>query len=88
MYNSDHDKSDDPDNCKDHDRLVIGPNRAQFNLLINLVGQKVKTVYQGRIQPGANMFQANLPSMKAAHLIYILRMGDKKVTGKLLQLKQ
>ena len=56
--------------------------------VFNLLGQKVKTVFQGRIQSGANTFQVNFPSMKSAQLIYVLRVGDQKVTGKLLQLSQ
>jgi PKD repeat protein len=56
--------------------------------LFNMLGQKVKTVFQGRILSGANTFQVNLPFMKSAQLIYVLRVGDKKVTGKLLQLNK
>jgi hypothetical protein len=56
--------------------------------LFNSLGQKVKTVFQGRMLSGANTFQVNLPSMKSAQLIYVLRVGDKKVTGKLIQLNK
>ncbi|OQP68594.1 T9SS type A sorting domain-containing protein [Niastella populi] len=79
-----------PNPFSDNVKFVVNAAEGGYGSLevFNLLGQKVKTVYQGRIQPGANMFQASLPSMKAARLIYILRMGDKKLTGKLLQLKQ
>jgi hypothetical protein len=56
--------------------------------LFNMLGQKVKTIFQGRILSGDNTFQVNLPSMRSAQLIYVLRVGDKKVTGKLLQLNR
>jgi hypothetical protein len=56
--------------------------------VLNLLGQKIKTVFQGRMPAGANTFEVNLPSMQSSQLIYILRMGDKQVTGKLLQLNQ
>jgi hypothetical protein len=56
--------------------------------VFNLLGQKVKTVFQGQMHAGANTFQVNLPSMRSAHLMYVLRVGDKKVTGKLLQINQ
>ena len=56
--------------------------------LYNSLGQKVKTVFQGRILSGANTFQVYLPSMKSAQLFYVLSVGDKKVTGKLLQLNR
>ncbi|HKO80855.1 MAG TPA: T9SS type A sorting domain-containing protein, partial [Chitinophagaceae bacterium] len=56
--------------------------------LVNLLGQKVKTVFQGRMPAGANTFEVNLPFMQMSQLIYILRMSDKQITGKLLQLNQ
>jgi hypothetical protein len=56
--------------------------------VFNLLGQKVKTVFRGHIQSGANMFQVSLPSMRSAQLIYVLRVGETKITGKLLQLNQ
>jgi hypothetical protein len=56
--------------------------------LFNSLGQKVKTVFQGRILSGANTFQVNLPYMKSTQLIYVLSVGGKKVTGKLIQLNK
>jgi len=69
--------------------VVTVPEAGNGSLeLLNLMGQKVKTVFQGRIAAGANTFEVNLPLMQSSQLIYILRMGDKQVTGKLLQLNQ
>ena len=53
----------------------------------NILGQKVKTVYQGLIVAGSQTFQLNIPRQKLSNLIYVLRIGDKKISGKLLQLK-
>ena len=53
----------------------------------NMLGQKVKTVYQGLIVAGSQTFQLNIPRQKLSNLIYVLRIGDKKISGKLLQLK-
>jgi hypothetical protein len=69
--------------------VVTASEGGNGNLeVFNLLGQKVKTVFRGYIQSGDNTFQVNLPSMKSAQLIYVLSVGDKKVTGKLLQLNR
>jgi len=52
-----------------------------------MMGQKLKTVFQGFITAGKQNFTFSLPTQQRANLIYILRVGDKQVTGKLLQLK-
>jgi hypothetical protein len=77
-----------PNPFSDNVKFVVtasegGPGSLE---VFNMLGQKVKTVFQGRILSGANTFQVNFPSMRSAQLIYVLRVGDKKVTGKLLQL--
>jgi hypothetical protein len=56
--------------------------------IFNMLGQKVKTVFQGQVLQGANTFQVNLPLLRSAQLVYVLTVGDKKITGKLLQLNQ
>ena len=69
--------------------VVTIPEAGNGSLeLVNLLGQKVKTVFQGRMPAGANTFEINLPSMQSSQLIYMLRMGDKQITGKLLQLNK
>ena len=52
----------------------------------NMMGQKLKTVYQGHISYGKQIFKLNLPVQQRSNLIYILRVGDKQVAGKLLQM--
>jgi hypothetical protein len=79
-----------PNPFSDNVKFVVTASQGGNGSLevFNLLGQKVKTVYRGLIQSGANTFQVSLPSMKSSQLIYVLRVGDKKVTGKLLQLNQ
>lgn len=54
----------------------------------NTLGQKVKSVYQGQIIAGNQSFELSLPSTQRSNLIYVLRVGDKRVTGKLLHLNR
>jgi hypothetical protein len=69
--------------------LVTAPEGGKGSLEVyNLLGQKVKTVFQGSMLRGANIFEVNMPLTKSAQLMYVLRIGDKKITGKLLQLNQ
>ena len=54
----------------------------------NMLGQKIKTVYQGFIAAGMQTFELSLPTQQIANLVYVLRVGDKKMSGKLLQINQ
>ena len=54
----------------------------------NMSGQKVKTVYTGFIAAGTQTFELSLPIQQVSNLVYILRVGDKKVTGKILQMNR
>ena len=54
----------------------------------NTMGQKIKTVYAGLITEGTHAFELSLPVKNANSLVYILRIGDKKMTGKLLQMNR
>ena len=71
-------------------RFVVNTAHAGNGTLeiFNMVGQKVKTVYQGHVPAGVSNFDLNLPGQKNASLIYRFSVGTKLVTGKLLQLKQ
>jgi hypothetical protein len=51
----------------------------------NTLGQKVKTIYQGHINAGSQTFELSLPTKLRSMLVYIFRVGDKQVTGKLIQ---
>jgi uncharacterized phosphosugar-binding protein len=54
----------------------------------NMMGQKVRTVYQGFIPAGTQTFQMSSEKQQVANLIYVLRIGEKKLSGKILQINQ
>jgi hypothetical protein len=56
--------------------------------IYNMLGQKVKTVYQGYIAAGTRIFELSLPTQQISNLVYVLRIGDKQITGKILQINQ
>jgi hypothetical protein len=53
--------------------------------VFNTLGQKVKTIYRGYLNTGIQTFELNVPASQHSTLIYILKLGDKQVTGKLFQ---
>jgi hypothetical protein len=63
---------------------------GQAELIIyNTLGQRVKTIYNGYIQANRNQvveYKASSPTL--GNLIYVLNVGGKQVTGKLLKLNQ
>jgi hypothetical protein len=77
-----------PNPFNDHVKFVINsPSAGNGSLdIYNVMGQKVKSVYQGRVLAGNNSFEVTIPKKDQQTLIYMFRVGDKKVTGKLLQL--
>ncbi len=56
--------------------------------LYNMLGQKVKTVFQGYVEKGmTKTIEYNVPGPQRQNLIYLFRVGDQKVSGKLIGLK-
>jgi hypothetical protein len=54
--------------------------------LYNMMGQKVAVVYQGYIQAGKEIIKEHVVSnQKTSALIYVFKVGDQRVTGKLLK---
>jgi len=69
--------------------VVTTPISGKGSLEVyNMMGQKVRTVYQGFIAAGTQTFQMNSQKQQVANLIYVLRIGDKKMTGRILQINQ
>jgi hypothetical protein len=67
--------------------VVTAPVAGRGHLEVyNMMGQKVKTVYQGFIAVGTQTFELSLPTQQIANLVYVLRIGDKKISGKILQI--
>ena len=54
----------------------------------NTMGQKIKTFYAGLITGGTHTFELSLPVKNTSNLVYILRIGDKKMSGTLLQMNR
>ena len=54
--------------------------------IYNMIGQKIKTLYQGTIPAGLSYFDLKLPAQNR-NLVYILRIGDQKITGEIVQVK-
>ena len=69
--------------------VVTSPIGGKGNLEVyNMMGQRVKTVYQGYISSGTQTFELSLPTQQIANLVYVLRIGDKRISGKILQINQ
>ena len=64
---------------------VNSPEAGQGSLeVFTVLGQKVKTVYQGRIINGMQSFELNVPEAFRTTLIYRLNVNGKQITGKLI----
>lgn len=84
-------------------KVAVFPNpftdKVRFNLvsgvsgmgtleLYNLLGQKVATVFEGYIKAGTEITKDyNAPRAGRNTLIYLFKVGDQRVTGKLIELK-
>jgi hypothetical protein len=79
-----------PNPFSDKVKFVVNSSMAGKGSLevYNMLGQKVKTVYQGHMVTGIQTFELNLPRQQLSNLLYVLKIGDKRVSGKLLQLNR
>ena len=69
--------------------VVSAPSAGKGSLEVyNTLGQKIKTVYQGSFTKGSQKFDLRLPLRQQQNLIYVLTVGGKQVTGKILQLNR
>jgi len=69
--------------------VISSPVAGQGSLEIyNALGQKIKNVYSGHITRGKQNFELKLPLRQTANLIYVLRVGDQRISGKILQLNR
>jgi hypothetical protein len=76
-----------PNPFNDRVKFVITLPQAGYGTLevMNMLGQKVKTVFQGQLNAGDQSFEMVLPQSRYSTLFYILRVNGKQVTGKLVQ---
>lgn len=67
--------------------FISSPESGHVHLdVLNMLGQRIATVYDGNVQ--ANNIQEvefNAPASAPQNMMYLLRMGNKQVTGKLLR---
>ena len=79
-----------PNPFSDKVKFVVTSSTAGRGSLdvYDMMGRRVKTVYQGFISAGAQSFELSLPTQQIANLVYVLRIGDKKLSGKILQINQ
>lgn len=54
--------------------------------LYDIAGQRVAVVYQGLFSAGKQSFEARLTRSQATSLIYVVTIGNKRVTGKVFRL--
>lgn len=75
-----------PNPYNDVIRFVINSEESGIGRLelFNMLGQKVKTVYQGRIAEGVQNFEISVPAQHRSTLIYVMTLNGKQFTGKLL----
>jgi hypothetical protein len=56
--------------------------------LYNMLGQKLKTVFQGQVEAGkVQNIEYSVPNYQRSNLIYLFKVGNQKVSGKLIGLK-
>jgi hypothetical protein len=77
-----------PNPFNDKVKFVVAAAQAGKGTLevFNMLGQKVRTVYQGFVPAGINSFELSLPDQRNSNLIYRFTIGEKQITGKLLQI--
>lgn len=76
-----------PNPFTDQVRFVIKSPEAGYGSLdvMNMLGQKVKTVFQGQVNAGMQSFEMSLPQNRYSTLFYIVRVNGRQVSGKLIQ---
>lgn len=66
---------------------IESPVSGQATLEVyNMVGQRIQVLYNGNLQAGiSRTIDYNVPENNRGNLIYILRMNDRKASGKLIR---
>jgi hypothetical protein len=81
-------------------KVVAAPNpfndRVKFTMesgisglgsleIYNSLGQRIKVVFQGYVEAGRPMVKEfTVPSVQRGMLVYVFRVGNERVTGKLI----
>jgi hypothetical protein len=79
-----------PNPFADRVRFAVTNERAGNGTLdvFNMQGQKIKTVYSGYVPAGTSYYDLEVVGQSSGQLIYILRIGSEKLSGKLLQVNK
>ncbi|MGV3530198.1 MAG: hypothetical protein ACO1OO_14945 [Flavisolibacter sp.] len=69
--------------------VVTAPESGQGSLdLFNVLGQKVRNVYQGNIIQGTQTFEVSIPQQHRSTLIYRMILNGRQASGKLINANQ
>jgi hypothetical protein len=70
--------------------IISSPGSGHVQLdVLNILGQKIATAYDGNIQANsAQQVEFTVPASAPQNLMYILKMGDQQVTGKLMRINR
>ena len=76
-----------PNPFNDRIKFVVSVPQPGYGSLevMNMLGQKVKTIFQGQLKAGDQSFEMVLPQSRYSTLFYIFRINGKQVSGKLIQ---
>lgn len=79
-----------PNPFADRVRFSVTTERAGNGSLdvLNMQGQKIKTVYSGFMPAGTSYYDLEVTGQSSGQLIYILRIGSEKISGKLLRMNR
>ena len=68
---------------------IVSPVSGKASLdVYNMMGQKIRTIYQGYLFAGkGQLVEYRISSSYQGNLIYTLRVGDQQVNGKLMQVR-
>ncbi len=70
------------------DKVTVKYTGVESIQVVNVLGEKVKTVFTGQVQKGqTQIIEYNVPFSQRTTLIYMFRVGNEKVSGKLIGLR-
>ena len=79
-----------PNPFADRVRFAVTTERSGNGSLdvFNMQGQKVKTVYSGFMPAGTSYYDLEITGQSTGQLLYVLRIGSEKLSGKLIRVNR
>ncbi|QNA42869.1 beta strand repeat-containing protein [Lacibacter sediminis] len=79
-----------PNPFADRVRFSVTTERAGNGSIevFNMQGQKVKTVYSGFVPAGISYYDLEVTGQSSGQLIYVLRIGSEKISGRLVRVNR